>query len=92
MTSLKPQFSISASWSSAGVGTCIVVDLNEMGNQKIAFDMGSTPIFDHAVKASYVFISHGHLDHIGEYKNRMFHLGQMKEFLNQSTTQLCVTL
>ena len=46
----------------------MVVDVNESGNQRIAFDIGSTPIFDDAVAAAFVFISHGHLDHIGRSK------------------------
>lgn len=66
MVSLKPQFHLSASWSRAGVGTCMVINMNKIGNQRIAFDIGSTPIFDEAISAKYVFISHGHLDHIGK--------------------------
>ena len=68
MTSCKPQFRLSAAWSKAGVGTCMVVDVNESGTQRIAFDIGSTPIFDEAISAAFIFISHGHLDHIGRLK------------------------
>ena len=67
MTSkIKPQFRLTSSWSKAGIGTCMVVDVNELGTQRIVFDIGSTPIFHYAITASFVFISHGHLDHIGK--------------------------
>lgn len=32
---------------------------------RIAFDMGATPCFDDAIPAKYVFLSHGHIDHVG---------------------------
>jgi len=32
---------------------------------RIAFDMGATPCFDDAIPAKYVFLSHGHVDHVG---------------------------
>lgn len=32
---------------------------------RIAFDMGATPSIDAAIPAKYVFLSHGHVDHVG---------------------------
>jgi hypothetical protein len=32
---------------------------------RIALDMGATPCFDDAIPAKYVFLSHGHIDHVG---------------------------
>lgn len=32
---------------------------------RLVFDMGATPIFDDAIPAKYVFLTHGHVDHIG---------------------------
>ena len=66
---------IHSAWSKAGIGTNIVLELlpsstEETGKQNkkmpmIAFDMGSTPVFDAAIRAKYVFLSHGHVDHTG---------------------------
>ena len=67
MTSRKPQFRLASAWSKAGEGTCIVINLDEIGKHCIAFDIGATPIFDRSVAAAFVFISHGHLDHIGKH-------------------------
>ena len=55
-------FKLVATWSKAGVGTCILAESN-IGT-KLAFDMGCTPIIDQAVEARHVFISHGHIDHV----------------------------
>jgi L-ascorbate metabolism protein UlaG (beta-lactamase superfamily) len=67
---------IHAAWSKAGVGTNIVLELRSSTTSlagsnatkkmpRIAFDMGSTPVFDEAIPANYVFLSHGHVDHVG---------------------------
>ena len=80
MTS-STHWDILSSWSKAGIGTSIVFELkkkpittiiNDKNNQsskksspRIAFDMGSTPCFDDAIPAKYVFVSHGHVDHVG---------------------------
>jgi ribonuclease BN (tRNA processing enzyme) len=63
-------------WSKAGVGTSIVLELKLSSSStsllsssattpRIVFDIGATPNFDLAIPAKYVFISHGHIDHIG---------------------------
>ena len=65
-------------WSKAGVGTSIVLELKHhplssssassllsSTSPRIVFDIGATPNFDLAIPAKYVFISHGHIDHIG---------------------------
>lgn len=71
---------VHSTWSKAGVGTNIVLELRPPPSNlvtktstqatnksmpRIAFDMGSTPIFDAAIPAKYVFLSHGHVDHSG---------------------------
>ena len=71
---------VHSAWSKAGVGTSIVLELFSSSPTKsaattpeartkkmprIAFDMGSTPVFDAAISAKYVFLSHGHIDHVG---------------------------
>lgn len=66
-------FQVLSAWSKAGIGTSIVLELlpapgNE-GHKKslprIALDMGATPTIDDAIPAKYVFLSHGHVDHVG---------------------------
>jgi ribonuclease BN (tRNA processing enzyme) len=66
-------------WSKAGVGTSIVLELKLSSSSssltsllsssattpRIVFDIGATPNFDLTIPAKYVFISHGHIDHIG---------------------------
>ena len=32
---------------------------------RIVFDMGATPSFEDAIPAKHVFLSHGHIDHVG---------------------------
>ncbi|KAL7471145.1 hypothetical protein ACHAXS_011445 [Conticribra weissflogii] len=32
---------------------------------RVAFDIGATPCFDDAIPSKFVFVSHGHVDHIG---------------------------
>jgi len=72
------EFEIEASWSKAGIGTCIVLKNGgrtsngtnckkgtNKGVLRIAMDLGCTPIIDKAARASVVCISHGHIDHIG---------------------------
>ncbi|KAL9182268.1 hypothetical protein ACHAXT_012920 [Thalassiosira profunda] len=61
-----------AAWSKAGVGTSLVLELKtppqtpgQKASPRIAFDIGATPCFDEAIPAKYVFVSHGHLDHVG---------------------------
>ncbi|KAL3776795.1 hypothetical protein HJC23_011924 [Cyclotella cryptica] len=67
---------ILSAWSKAGIGTNVVLELLPLsavgpGRKKmkslprIAFDMGATPCFDDAIPAKYVFLSHGHIDHVG---------------------------
>ena len=76
-------WNILSSWSKAGIGTSIVLELkkppspstsdssdahqplSKKSSPRIAFDMGATPCFDDAIPAKYVFVSHGHVDHIG---------------------------
>jgi len=68
-------WTIKSAWSKAGVGTNIVLELkcapdNAKTKTKkrpacVAFDMGATPCFDDAILAKYVFLSHGHIDHVG---------------------------
>lgn len=63
-------------WSKAGVGTSIVLELKHLpplssssssssSTPRVVFDIGATPNFDLAIPAKHVFISHGHIDHIG---------------------------
>lgn len=69
-------WAVKSAWSKAGVGTNIVLELksaddsaNKTKTKKrpacVAFDMGATPCFDDATFAKYVFLSHGHIDHVG---------------------------
>lgn len=70
-------WTIKSAWSKAGVGTNIVLELKSASNNAdvntktkkrpvcVAFDMGATPCFDDAIPAKYVFLSHGHIDHVG---------------------------
>lgn len=60
-------FQIKASWSKAGIGTCIIVEQSLLAKKKLTlvFDLGCTPIFDQTIPSNHVLISHGHLDHIG---------------------------
>ena len=72
-------WNIQSTWSKAGIGTSIVLELkkpppttNAQQQQKkskssprIAFDIGCTPCFDDSIPAKYIFISHGHIDHVG---------------------------
>lgn len=90
---LTPQFTIHASWSKAGIATCVVMDTvkttgenctDKKGTKKkttkskklnrIAFDMGSSPIFAEAITASHVFISHAHIDHIGKCRESSYYI------------------
>jgi glyoxylase-like metal-dependent hydrolase (beta-lactamase superfamily II) len=78
MTS-STHWTIKSAWSKAGVGTNIVLELkcafddnataNNTKTKKrpacVAFDMGATPCFDDAIPAKHVFLSHGHIDHVG---------------------------
>jgi len=56
-------------WSKAGVGTSSVLEYNPgTGGKKrprIVLDLGATPIYEDAIRANTVFITHGHLDHVG---------------------------
>src|SRR5689334_14549549 len=45
--------------SNAGIATCVHA---RQGKLSLAFDMGCCP--ERALGASYVFISHGHTDHV----------------------------
>eukprot|EP00978_Attheya_sp_CCMP212_P012344 scaffold30724_cov44-Attheya_sp.AAC.4 len=74
MSSSLEEVRVEAVWSKAGMGTCLVVAVggNNSGNNnnsnksmKIALDMGVTPIMEDAIAASHVFVSHGHVDHMG---------------------------
>lgn len=78
-------WNILSSWSKAGIGTSIVLELKKPSDgggapssqqhqssssskkqsPRIVFDIGATPCFDDAIYAKYVFISHGHVDHVG---------------------------
>ncbi len=69
-------WNIISSWSQAGIGTSFVLELNPGSEQqrrdssttkthRIAFDMGATPSFEDAIPAKHVFLSHGHIDHVG---------------------------
>jgi len=68
-------WTVKSAWSKAGVGTNIVLELKcapdhaKTKTKKrpacVAFDMGATPCFDDAILANYVFLSHGHIDHVG---------------------------
>ena len=70
-------WNIISSWSKAGIGTSIILELNNKlsssglehksttRTHRIVFDMGATSAFEEAIPARHVFISHGHLDHIG---------------------------
>ena len=75
MTS-STHWKIKSAWSKAGVGTNIVLEVkthpdNSKKRKKkkrpvcVAFDIGATPCFDDALLAKYVFLSHGHIDHVG---------------------------
>ena len=79
-------WNILSSWSKAGIGTSIVLELkkptdgggapsshsqqhqlssSKKQSPRIVFDIGATPCFDDAIYAKYIFISHGHVDHVG---------------------------
>ena len=68
-------WTVKSAWSKAGVGTNIVLELKYAADDAktktkkrpacVAFDMGATPCFDDAIFAKYVFLSHGHIDHVG---------------------------
>ena len=74
-------WNILSSWSKAGIGTSIVLELKKPSDAssqqhlssssskkqspRIVFDIGATPCFDDAIYAKYIFISHGHVDHVG---------------------------
>ncbi|KAL8574323.1 hypothetical protein ACOMHN_015854 [Nucella lapillus] len=51
-------------WSLSGIETCVVVKADDL---KIAFDMGYS--IPQSVGCANVFISHGHIDHIGGVTN-----------------------
>lgn len=79
MVMSSSHWNIISSWSKAGIGTSIVLELNNnlrsSGSEphnnsstkthRIVFDIGATPSFEDAISAKYVFVSHGHLDHVG---------------------------
>lgn len=55
-------------WSKAGVGTSIVLEYSGPDSKKrsrIVLDCGATPIYEDAIRASTVLVSHSHLDHVG---------------------------
>jgi len=73
-------WNIQSTWSKAGIGTSIVIELKKLptttsnhtqqpkkskSSPRIAFDIGCTPCFDDSIPAKYIFISHGHIDHVG---------------------------
>jgi len=70
-----------SAWSAAGIGTCVVVEASLSRNSnnddaatskkrlRIAFDIGTTPNFMDSVSASFVAITHTHVDHIGAIFN-----------------------
>eukprot|EP00546_Thalassionema_frauenfeldii_P001691 CAMPEP_0178932608 /NCGR_PEP_ID=MMETSP0786-20121207/22735_1 /TAXON_ID=186022 /ORGANISM="Thalassionema frauenfeldii, Strain CCMP 1798" /LENGTH=310 /DNA_ID=CAMNT_0020609965 /DNA_START=226 /DNA_END=1155 /DNA_ORIENTATION=- len=66
---VSSMFRIRSAWSLAGVGTSIVIDVQDNSAQKpstrIVFDCGTTPIIQEAFPSKTVIISHGHVDHIG---------------------------
>ncbi|CAL1536168.1 unnamed protein product [Lymnaea stagnalis] len=59
------QYSIFA-WSVSGVESCIVIKSEDV---QFAFDMGTA--VPESIKASNVFITHGHIDHIGAVANHV---------------------
>jgi ribonuclease BN (tRNA processing enzyme) len=70
MVPKKNNFRIVNGWSKAGVGTSIVLTYSALGGKKrntpfIAFDLGATPAYLDAIRASCVLLTHGHMDHIG---------------------------
>jgi glyoxylase-like metal-dependent hydrolase (beta-lactamase superfamily II) len=76
-TMSSTHWKVHSAWSKAGIGTNIVlelrvppstacnVDVSIKKMPRIAFDMGSTPVFDAAIPAKHIFLSHGHIDHVG---------------------------
>ena len=70
-----------SAWSKAGIGTSVVLELKSPpsggdatnpstakstgAGQRVVFDIGATPSIDDAIPARYVFLSHGHVDHVG---------------------------
>ncbi|KAL7533860.1 hypothetical protein ACHAWF_004644 [Thalassiosira exigua] len=70
-------WNIRSAWSKAGVGTSVVLELKrpqppphnrpsaKKPSPRVVFDIGATPCIDDAIPAKYVFLSHGHIDHIG---------------------------
>mmetsp|Transcript_12184 Transcript_12184/g.28687 ORF Transcript_12184/g.28687 Transcript_12184/m.28687 type:complete len:193 (-) Transcript_12184:21-599(-) len=70
-------WNVHTAWSLAGVGTSIVLELKAPPQQsaaskkksrstaRVAFDIGATDGFSEAIPAKYVFVSHGHVDHVG---------------------------
>ena len=70
-------WNVRAAWSLAGVGTSIVLELKSppqdsaattkksRSNARVAFDIGATDGFSAAIPAKFVFVSHGHVDHVG---------------------------
>mmetsp|Transcript_18570 Transcript_18570/g.24107 ORF Transcript_18570/g.24107 Transcript_18570/m.24107 type:complete len:403 (+) Transcript_18570:93-1301(+) len=71
-----------SAWSAAGIGTCVVVEASLSRNSnnydatatykkrlRIAFDIGTTPNFMDSVAASFVAITHTHIDHVGAIFN-----------------------
>lgn len=66
MSSSSCNFRIVNCWSKAGIGTSIVLAYEHPKNgPKIVLDLGATPAFDHAIHASVVLLTHGHVDHVG---------------------------
>jgi ribonuclease Z len=55
-------FYIAGAWTKAGIGSCIHVKGNK-NRESILFDCGV--VDEQTYAASHVFISHGHVDHIG---------------------------
>ena len=69
----KNYFDVTSIWSKAGVGTCTILEINQslaVSSKKrkpnrIVFDIGGTPNINETIPSKYIFISHGHIDHIG---------------------------
>ncbi|TFJ85537.1 hypothetical protein NSK_003046 [Nannochloropsis salina CCMP1776] len=59
-------FEISSAWSVAGIGTCIQLRHRAFGLH-IAMDIGTSA--GETLGAGHIFVSHGHIDHIGALLN-----------------------
>jgi glyoxylase-like metal-dependent hydrolase (beta-lactamase superfamily II) len=60
-----PSSSSSSSSSSGGDATNPSTAKSTGAGQRVVFDIGATPSIDDAIPARYVFLSHGHVDHVG---------------------------